>query len=122
MAPTLVDTVGWAVVAIFWPSLLFPVVVGTFWKWWRTQFGQSYVIKTILLALATFLLGVGILRRSPRGRAMTIALEVISLFGTGVLVLLPIGFNHGLVSLLVNAALPLAVIVLLRKEPGQTVS
>ena len=86
------------------------------------RFMAALGLATIMLALATFLLGVGILRRSPRARALTIALEVISLFGTGVLVLLPIGFNHGLVSLLVNAALPLAVIVLLRKEPGQTVS
>jgi hypothetical protein len=41
---------------------------------------------------------------------------VICLFGTALLLLVPIGFNGGPVSLLVNVLLPVAVIVLLRKE------
>ncbi len=50
-----------------------------------------------------------------------IALEVVCLAGNGVLLLLPIGFDHGLVSLLVNGVLPIGVIVLLRKD-GQAFS
>jgi len=76
-------------------------------------------LATLLLSVATLVLGVGVLRRRSRARALTIALEVVCLVGTGVLLLLPVGFNHGLVSLMVNAALPIAVIVLLRKELGQ---
>ena len=38
------------------------------------------------------------------------------LFGTAVLLLLPIGFNRGPVSLMVNVALPMALVVLLRKD------
>lgn len=82
--------------------------------------GETYMgvlgLLTMLLALATLLLGLGVLRRSRGARAWTIALEVVCLFGTAVLLIVPIGFNGGLVSLLVNAALPVAVIVLLRKD------
>jgi hypothetical protein len=37
--------------------------------------------------------------------------------GSLLLLLLPIGANHGPVSLMVNVALPVAVIALLRKAP-----
>jgi len=56
------------------------------------------------------------LRRRRGARSLAIALEVVCLFGTAVLLLLPIGFNGGVVSVLVNAVLPVAVIVLLRKD------
>jgi hypothetical protein len=82
--------------------------------------GEIYMavlaLATLLLALATCLCGVGVLWRRRRARAFAIALEVVCLLGTAVLMLLPIGFNHGLVSILVNAVAPLAVIVLLRKD------
>jgi hypothetical protein len=75
---------------------------------------------TVLFALGTFLCAIGVLWRRRSARAVTIGIEVICLFGSGVLLLLPIGFNRGLVSILVNVGLPLAVIVLLRKG-GQEV-
>ena len=88
--------------------------------------GESYMgllgLVTILIALATLLLGIGVLWRRRRARAWAIALEVVCLAGTGILFVLPIGFNTGLVSVLVNAALPVAIIVLLRKDPGEAFS
>ncbi|HET7339350.1 MAG TPA: hypothetical protein VFK22_07360 [Candidatus Dormibacteraeota bacterium] len=73
-------------------------------------------VLTMLLAIATVLCALGVLWRKRRARALAIALEVVCLFGSAVLWLLPVGFNTGLVSTLVNAALPLAIIVLLRKD------
>jgi hypothetical protein len=74
---------------------------------------------TMLLALGTLLLGIGVLWRRRRARAWAIALEVVCLFGTALLLVLPIGYNGGVVSLMVNVALPVAVIVLLRKDSSQ---
>lgn len=73
-------------------------------------------LATMLFALGTLLCAIGVLWRRRRARAFAIALEVVCLFGSAVLLLLPIGYNRGLVSILVNVALPLAVIVLLRKD------
>ena len=73
-------------------------------------------LVTMLLALGTVICGIGVLWRRRRARAFAIALEVVCLFGSAVLFLLPIGFNRGLVSTLVNAVVPIAVIVLLRKD------
>ena len=73
-------------------------------------------LTTMLLALGTLLCAIGVLWRRGRARGVAIALEVACLFGAAVLFIAPIGFNHGLVSILVNAVLPLAVIVLLPKE------
>jgi hypothetical protein len=74
---------------------------------------------TMLLALGTLLLGIGVLWRRRRARAWAIALEVVCLFGAALLLVLPIGYNGGVVSLMVNVALPVAVIVLLRKDSSQ---
>ena len=74
---------------------------------------------TMLLALGTLLLGIGVLWRRRRARAWAIALEVVCLLGAAVLLVLPIGYNSGVVSLMVNVALPIAVIVLLRKDSSQ---
>ena len=82
----------------------------------------ALVLASMLLALATMLLGIGVLWRRGRARAWAIALEVVCLFGVAVQLLLPIGFNSNIVSLLVNVALPLAVIVLLRKDGGEAFS
>ena len=54
--------------------------------------------------------------RRTWARVAVIALEVTCLFGSAVLLLVPLGFNRGLVSVLVNVAVPVAVIVLLRKD------
>lgn len=80
-------------------------------------------VITILLALATLLTGIGVLWRRRAAKALAIALEVVCLAGTAVLLFVPIGANRGLVSLLVNAALPLAVIALLAgRERGEAFS
>ena len=76
----------------------------------------ALVAVTLLFALGTCLVGIGVLWRRRRARSIAIALEVACLVGAAVLLLLPIGFNHGLVSLMFNVALPIAVIVLLRKD------
>jgi len=73
-------------------------------------------LSTMLLGLGTLLCAIGVLWRRRWARGIVIALEVVCLFGTAVLFIAPIGFNHGLVSILVNAVLPLAVIVLLPNE------
>ena len=74
------------------------------------------VVATLLLALGTCMLAIGVLWRRRRARGLAIALEVVCLFGTAILLLLPIGFNRGPVSLMVNVALPIVLIVLLRKD------
>jgi len=74
---------------------------------------------TMLLALATLLLGIGVLWRRRRARAWAIALEVLCLFGAAVLLALPVGSNGGVVSLMVNVVLPIAVIVLLGKDSSR---
>lgn len=83
--------------------------------------GEVYMsglaLATMLLALGTLLCAIGVLGRRHVARGIAIALEVVCLFGSALLFLAPIGFNRGLVSTLVNAALPIAVIVLLRKDP-----
>jgi hypothetical protein len=76
----------------------------------------ALALSTLLLALATLLCAIGVLWRRKWARGVVIALEVVCLFGTAVLFIAPIGFNHGLVSILVNGVLPLAVIVLLPKD------
>ena len=85
-------------------------------------FMAALALASLLLALATLLIGIGILWRRRRARAFAIALEVVCLLGSAVLLLLPIGSNKGPVSLLVNVALPIAVIVLLRKDPNNPFS
>ncbi len=79
-------------------------------------FMAGLALATLLLALATLLVGLGVVWRRRWARRVAVALEVICLFGSALLLLLPIGFNGGPVSLMVNALLPLAVIVLLRKD------
>ena len=79
-------------------------------------FMAGLALASMLFAVGTFLCAVGILWRRRRARAFAIALEVTCLFGSAVLLLLPIGFNRGVVSILVNVLVPIAVIVLLRKD------
>lgn len=77
----------------------------------------ALALVTMLLALGTLLCALGVLWRNAKARGLAIALEAVCLFGSAILWLLPIGFNKGLVSTLVNAVLPIVVIVLLRREP-----
>lgn len=79
-------------------------------------FMAGLALATLLLAGATCLTAIGVLWRRSSARKIAIALEVVCLIGTGLLFVLPVGANKGLVSLMVNALLPIAVIVLLRKD------
>jgi hypothetical protein len=69
---------------------------------------------TLVLAAATVWGGVGVVRRRRRARRTVLVLEWMCLGGSLLLLAVPIGANHGPVSLLVNVALPGAVILLLR--------
>jgi hypothetical protein len=81
-------------------------------------FMTPLALATMLLALFTFLVGIGILWRRRWARGVAIAIEAACLFGSAVLLLIPLGFNRGPVSLMVNVLLPLAVILLVRKDEG----
>ena len=73
-------------------------------------------IASLLLALATCLLAIGVLWRRRKARRRVLALEIVCLVGSLLLIALPIGANHGPVALMTNVALPIAVIVLLRGQ------
>jgi hypothetical protein len=72
-------------------------------------------LSSLLLALVTCLLAIGILWRRNRARRWAMRLEIACLAGSLLLLLVPIGANHGPVSLMTNVALPIALIALLRK-------
>ena len=72
-------------------------------------------LASLLLALATFLMAIGILWRRSRARRWAMRLEIACLAGSLLLLALPIGANHGPVAWMTNVALPVALIVLLRK-------
>jgi hypothetical protein len=71
-------------------------------------------VASFLLASFACLLAIGLIRRWRRARRWAIALESVCLVGSLLLLAVPLGANRGPVSLLVNVALPLAVIALLR--------
>jgi hypothetical protein len=72
-------------------------------------------LASLLLALGTCLLGIGILWRRNRARRWAMRLEIACLAGSLLLLALPLGANHGPVAWMTNVALPVAVIVLLHK-------
>jgi hypothetical protein len=71
-------------------------------------------LASLLLALATCLLAIGILWRRKRARRWAMRLEIACLVGSLLLLALPVGANHGPVAWMTNVALPVALIVLLR--------
>ena len=73
-------------------------------------------LASLLIALATCLLAIGVLWRRRRARRWVLGLEVTCVAGSLILLLLPIGANHGPVSLMTNLALPIAVVLVLRKQ------
>jgi len=81
--------------------------------------GEPYMaalgLASLLLALGTFLAAIGVLWRRRRSRRVVIVLEMVCLVGSAIQLALPIGANRGLVSMIVNLGLPVAVILLLRK-------
>jgi uncharacterized membrane protein YfcA len=80
--------------------------------------GEVFMIvlamASLLLALLTSMVGIGLLWRRRWARRTAIGLEVTCLVGSLLLLVLPIGANHGPVSLLSNVVLPAAVIWLVR--------
>jgi hypothetical protein len=72
-------------------------------------------LASLLIALATCLLAIGVLWRRRRARRWVFALEITYVVGSLILLLMPIGANHGPVALMTNLALPIAVLFLLRK-------
>jgi len=72
-------------------------------------------LASLLLAMSTCVLAIGILWRRNRARRWAIRLEIVCLAASLLQMLVPIGANHGPVSLMTNVALPVALIVLLRK-------
>ena len=70
-------------------------------------------LATLLLALFVCLMGIGVLWRRRWARRAALVVEVICMLGAGLTLLPPLGANRGPVALLVNVALPIAVIWLL---------
>jgi hypothetical protein len=73
-------------------------------------------LASLLIALATCLLAIGVLWRRRRALRWVFVLEITCLVGSLILLLLPIGANHGPVALMTNLALPITVVLLLRKQ------
>jgi hypothetical protein len=70
-------------------------------------------LVTLILALGTCLVAIGVLWRRRWARRVALTLEVVCTIGSALQLLLPIGANRGPVALLVDVALPVAVVVLL---------
>jgi hypothetical protein len=70
-------------------------------------------IASLVLALFVCLLGIGVLWRRRWARRTAIVVEVVTVIGAGLALLVPIGANRGPVALLVDLALPVAVVWLL---------
>jgi hypothetical protein len=71
-------------------------------------------VATLALAAFACVLAMGLVRRWRRCRRWAIAFEAVCLGGSALLLAVPLGANRGPVSLLVNIALPVIVIALLR--------
>jgi uncharacterized integral membrane protein len=85
-------------------------------------FMLGFGFASLLLALGTCLLAIGVLWRRRWARRCVIALETIYLIGSLILLVLPIGANHGPVALMTNVALPIAVVVLVRNKARRKAS
>lgn len=70
-------------------------------------------LVTLLIALVTSLIGIAVLWRRRWARRVALTLEVLCIIGSALQLLLPIGANRGPVALLVDVALPMAVVWLL---------
>jgi hypothetical protein len=86
--------------------------------------GETFMLglglASLLLALFTTMLGIGLVWRRRYARRWVLGLETVCLIGSLLLLVLPIGANHGPVSLTANVGLPLALILLLRGRRMRT--
>jgi hypothetical protein len=71
-------------------------------------------LGSLLLGACACALAIAIVKRRRRARRWAIGLEATCLVGSLLQLALPIGANHGPVSLMTNVGLPLGVILLLR--------
>ena len=76
----------------------------------------ALALASMLLALGTCMVALGVLWRRRWARGWAMGIEIVCILGATILIALPIGFNRGPVSLLVNVALPIAVILLVTKR------
>ncbi len=74
----------------------------------------AFGLASLLLADFACLLGIGLLFRWRWVRGWVIGLESVCVAGSLLLLALPVGANKGPVALMVNLALPLAVVLLVR--------
>src|SRR2546430_17573666 len=79
-------------------------------------FMAGLAVATLLLALGTCMGAIGVLWRRTWARVAVIALEVTCLFGSAVLLLVPLRFNRGLRVVFVNEAVPVGVIGVVWKD------
>jgi uncharacterized membrane protein YfcA len=70
-------------------------------------------LATLVFALATCLVAIGVLWRRRFARRIALTLEIVCIAGSALQLLLPIGANRGPVALLVDVALPVALVWLL---------
>ena len=70
-------------------------------------------LVTLIVALATCLVAIGVLWRRRWARRVALTLEAVCIAGSALQLLLPIGSNRGPVALLVDVALPVALVWLL---------
>jgi hypothetical protein len=70
-------------------------------------------LATLVFALATCLVAIGVLWRRRFARRIALTLEIVCIVGSALQLLLPIGANRGPVALLVDVALPVALVWLL---------
>jgi hypothetical protein len=77
-------------------------------------------LASLLLALLACFIGIGLLWRRRWARRWAIGIETTCVVGSLLLLVVPIGANNGPVALMVNLALPIAVIWLLRGKKMRT--
>jgi hypothetical protein len=70
-------------------------------------------LATMVFALATCLVAIGVLWRRRFARRIALTLDIVCIVGSALQLLLPIGANRGPVALLVDVALPVALVWLL---------
>ncbi|MEO8744522.1 MAG: hypothetical protein ABI334_03060 [Candidatus Dormiibacterota bacterium] len=77
-------------------------------------------IASLLLALATVFVAIGVIWRRRWARRWAVGLEAVCVAGSILLLVLPLGANRGPVALIANVVLPIAVIALLRQPAELT--
>lgn len=70
-------------------------------------------LVTLLFAIGASFVAIGVVWRRRWARRVALVLEFMSVIGSLLLFVLPIGANHGPVALITNLVMPLVVIALL---------